>query len=65
MKWVVSVVGVLVAVVGLFWILQGTGIVPVGLMAHQMQFAYEGAGLIVVGAGLIWFVNRRSGPAKG
>jgi len=59
MKWVVSIVGGLLALMGVFWILQGTGVVPVGLMANHIQYAYYGIVVIVVGAGLIWFANRR------
>ena len=59
MKWVGIILGGLLALTGFFWILQGTGIVPVGGMANQIQFAYLGAVLILVGAGLAWWSNRR------
>ena len=61
MKWVVSIVGVLLAVLGAFFVLQGTGIVPVGFMANHIQYAYEGAVLIVIGAALVWWANRKRG----
>src|SRR5664279_4080797 len=68
MKWVkllVSIFGGLLALMGLFWILQGTGIVPVGGMANQIQFAYIGAVVVVVGGALIWLMNRRPRVTSG
>jgi hypothetical protein len=62
MRWVkllVSIFGGLLALMGIFWILQGTGIIPVGLMANHIQYAYYGAVVIVIGGGLIWLMNRR------
>jgi uncharacterized membrane protein len=58
MKWVLSGLGALLALMGIFWILQGTGVVPVGMMANHIQYAYEGIGVVVVGGALIWFANR-------
>lgn len=65
MKWVVSGVGVLLALMGVFWILQGTGVVPVGMMANHIQYAYAGAAVVVVGGGLIWFANRPKSKSAG
>jgi amino acid transporter len=63
MRWVASIIGVLLALMGIFFILQGTGIVPVGFMSNHIQYAYEGIVVVVVGAGLVWFANRpRSKP---
>ena len=59
MKWVGIILGGLLALMGFFWILQGTGIVPVGGMANHIEFAFYGAVLIVVGAALAWWTNRR------
>ena len=59
MKRVGLILGGLLALVGVFWILQGTGIVPVGGMANHIQFAYYGAVLILIGAALAWWTNRR------
>jgi hypothetical protein len=65
MKWIASIFGGLLALMGLFWILQGTGLVPVGLMANHIQYAYYGVVVIAAGAGLIWWVNRRPGKKAG
>lgn len=59
MKWLLDIVGIIVALLGVLWILQGTNIVPVGFMAGQMQYALLGIIAVVVGVGLIVFANRR------
>ncbi len=61
MKWIGDIVGVILTLIGFFWILQGTGIVPVGVMAHQGQWAVIGLVLGIVGAGLLVYINRRPG----
>lgn len=58
MKWVLTIVGVLLILMGGIWILQGFNILPVGFMAGQMQYALLGAGLVVVGIGLLAFSRR-------
>ena len=68
MRWVkllVSIFGGLLALMGIFWILQGTGIIPVGLMANHIQYAYYGAVVIVIGAALVWWMNRRPRMTSG
>ncbi len=65
MKWVLSGLGILLALIGVFWILQGTGVVPVGFMANHIQYAYEGIVVVVVGGGLIWFANRPKSKSAG
>jgi hypothetical protein len=64
MRWVVSIIGLLLALMGIFFILQGTGIVPVGFMANHIQYAYEGIVVVVVGAGLVWLANRSSSKPR-
>ncbi len=61
MKWLLDIVGVVLALLGALWILQGTNIVPVGFMAGQMQYALLGLIAVIVGVGLIVFVNRQAG----
>jgi len=65
MKWIGNIFGGLLALAGIGWILQGTGIVPVGLMANQIQYAYYGIVAIVIGIALVWWVNRRPGKKVG
>lgn len=51
----VLVIGILAALLGIWWVCQGTGLVPVGFMANNMQWAYRGLVLIVFGAGMaVW-----------
>jgi hypothetical protein len=57
-KRVLLIVGVLASLLGLWWILQGTGVAPVGFMANQMPWAYRGMGLAAVGLGLVYASRR-------
>ena len=58
MKWLLNILGALLAIMGVVWILQGTGFFPVGFMAYQMKYTYYGIGLVVVAAVLFVFANR-------
>ncbi len=59
MKWVLTIVGGLLILMGGVWILQGFNVIPIGFMAGQMQYALLGAILVVVGIGLLAFSRRR------
>ncbi len=61
MKWIGDIVGAILTLIGIFWILQGTGIVPIGFMARQGQWAIIGLVLGIVGVGLLVYINRRPG----
>jgi hypothetical protein len=57
MRSFMPVLGILALLIGLLWIGQGTGIVAwpqSSFMISQMQWAYYGAALAVVGVILIW-----------
>jgi uncharacterized membrane protein len=57
MRIALLIVGVLALAVGLLWIGQGTGYVAwprSSFMISQIQWAYYGAALAVVGLILIW-----------
>ncbi len=60
MRWLLSLVGVLLALVGAFWFLQGVNVIPVGFMAGQPQYAILGFIVALLGVGLIVFANRRA-----
>lgn len=48
------IVGALAALTGLWWALQGTlGLFPGGQMAHKLEWAYAGGGMLLLGAALI------------
>ena len=59
MKWVLNILGVLLFLMGSVWILQGSGLYPVGLMAHQMKWEYYGIVLDVIAIVLFVVANRR------
>lgn len=42
-------IGILSVLLGVWWVLQGTGAVPIGFMANHMQWAWRGAALAVFG----------------
>ena len=59
MKWILNILGVVLLIMGTVWILQGTGVYPVGLMAHQMKYAYIGIVVDLVAVGFFLIANRR------
>lgn len=61
MRWVISLLGAILTLVGIVWILQGVNVLPGSLMSGHLQ--YTGLGIIaaVVGIGLLVWVNRRPG----
>ncbi len=58
-KWVFSILGVLLALIGVVWILQGTGVLKGGVMGGQIQWAIFGLVALIVGVVLLVFANRR------
>ena len=58
MKIALLIAGLLATLLGVWWICQGTGLVPIGFMANHMTWAYRGMGLVTGGL-LIVFVSRR------
>jgi uncharacterized membrane protein len=61
MRKLLLVVGLLALAIGLLWIGQGTGVVKwpeSSFMISQIQWAWYGAVLAVVGLVLIWRGNR-------
>ena len=59
MKWVLNIVGILLILMGTIWILQGTGILPVGGMAYQTKWAYVGIIVDLLAIAVFIFANRR------
>jgi uncharacterized protein YjeT (DUF2065 family) len=62
MSSALRIIGILALLLGIWWILQGTGLAPVGFMANQMPWAYRGMGLVVLGAVLLFLSRRRISP---
>ena len=48
MRPVLTFVGCLGMVLGTFWVTQGTGLVPIGLMAGDINWAYFGTALFII-----------------
>lgn len=46
-------------VIGIVWILQGFNILPGSFMTGHIIWAIYGAPLAIVGAALVWWLNRR------
>ena len=59
MRWVLYIIGVLLFLMGSVWILQGTGLYPVGGMAFQAKWTYIGIVMDLVAIGLIVLASRR------
>ena len=61
MKTLFLIVGVVALLMGLLWVGQGTGYVhwpASSFMISQIQWAYYGAGLALIGLILIWYSRR-------
>ena len=58
MKWVLYIIALFLLLMGTIWILQGTGIYPVGFMAHQIKYTYAGLVVDVIAIGLFVYASR-------
>jgi len=58
MKIVLNVIGILLLLPGITFFLQGINVLPGSSMTGQTQWA-SSARLIVIGAGLLWWANRK------
>ena len=45
--------------IGAIWVLQGLNILPGSFMTGQIIWAVIGAPMVLIGAGLAWWGNRR------
>ncbi len=59
MRWVGSIFGVLLVLIGLVWILQGVNVLVGSFMSGQIQYAILGLVVAIIGAALVFFSNRR------
>src|SRR5262245_9573583 len=62
-KWTANGIGLILGLIGMFWILQGSNIISIGVMAGQTQWAIIGLVVGGAGIGLVLCVNRRVGTA--
>ena len=59
MKIIWDVIGVALILAGGIWFIQGVGLLPGSVMSGQAQWAIYGGIAILLGAGLLLYVNRR------
>ncbi len=59
MKWFLYVVSVILVLAGGVFFLQGMRVLPSRLMYGQPEWVVIGAVMVILGAGLAVFVNRR------
>jgi hypothetical protein len=59
MKIVWNIVGIALILAGGIWFMQGVGVLPGSFMSGQIQWAIYGGLAILIGAGLLLYVNRR------
>ncbi len=60
MKWLLYIIGVLLALIGLVWILQGFNVLLGNMMSGHIQYAILGLVVAIGGILLIVFANRRA-----
>ncbi|MGH7862516.1 MAG: hypothetical protein ACREOS_09795 [Candidatus Dormibacteraceae bacterium] len=63
MKWLKAVIGVILALIGLVWIGQGTMLLPGSFMSGHIQWAIIGLVVLVVGIWLLWSAFRPRRPS--
>ena len=61
MRTALNIVGILLALMGFIWILQGTSVLPGSFMTGDMKWAVYGSVLVVVGIIVLMNANRRRG----
>jgi hypothetical protein len=59
MRIALNIVGVILVLLGILWVLQGTNIISAGAMAGQSQWTMFGVIAIIVAIGVLWWGNRR------
>ncbi len=59
MKIIWNIIGVALILAGGIWFMQGVGVLPGSFMSGQAQWAIYGGIAILLGAGLLLYVNRR------
>ncbi|HEV2532893.1 hypothetical protein [Phenylobacterium sp.] len=59
MKWVLTIAGMLMMLMGAVWMLQGLNILPGSFMTGHIQWTIYGAVLAAAGWGVIMWAGRR------
>lgn len=58
MRWIANIIGAILTLIGIIWVLQGTNVIPVGVMAGQSRWLVIGSVVGIAGIGLLIYVNR-------
>jgi hypothetical protein len=58
-KTILKIFAVLLMLAGGIWFLQGINILPGSFMTGDPQWAFNGGIMVLVGAGLFWFLSRK------
>jgi hypothetical protein len=59
LRWLATVLSGPLLLIGFIWILQGLNILPGSFMTGQIIWAVYGVPMVILGVGLVWWVNRR------
>ena len=65
MKMLLNLFAVLVILAGGVWFLQGINVIPGSFMTGQIRWSIYGGLAVLLGAGLLWWNNRRKGAGPG
>jgi hypothetical protein len=63
-RWALMVSGVMLALLGTVWLLQGLNLLPGSFMTGQVFWAWAGLLALVVGLGLLFVGARRPGGGR-
>jgi hypothetical protein len=64
MKSALNIVGIVLALNGAIWVMQGINIMPGSFMSGQTRWAIYGGLSVVVGVAILLWANRRQADAK-
>ncbi len=64
MRWVLTIVGILMVLMGGVWILQGVNVLPGSFMTGRPEWAVRGMLVALVGLALLAYANLRRRPTR-
>jgi hypothetical protein len=59
MRLILKIVAALCVIIGIIWILQGINVLPGSFMTGQVEWAYRGGAVALVGLGILLFATRK------
>jgi hypothetical protein len=59
LRWLATILSGPLLLIGIIWILQGLNILPGSFMTGQIIWAVYGVPMVLLGGGLVCWVNRR------